>query len=210
MMYLANDGANPPGCWWYEVPETGKRIPASGQMISLSRLRAAVADHYTANGYAVPANLRLTLMDWCCRHAIDPTGCLDSDKVPAVPDPARQVTRHQISQALATMASWGIRGFPTIPVEMVEKRTAICLMCTMHRDLTGCKGCGKAALDQMVTKLLGSNVADERLQGCGVCGCLLKVKVRIPHHILWSHTPDKQREQYPPNCWLVQEATDVL
>lgn len=199
----ANPDQQPSGCYHYTVPETGIRVPANGNL-NLVQCVKFVAENYTANGYAVPVNLDERIMDYCCQS----TGqrCIDASTLREVyPGDASKVTRQQAVRFLKTMLSWGAAAFSAVSHDLEHARAETCLSCPKHVPLEGCAGCAKATINNMISRFIVGRRPDERLQACGVCGCLLKVKVRIPRDVLLSHTPADEMPKYPAHCWFITE-----
>lgn len=80
--------------------------------------------------------------------------------------------------------------------EEALRRAEICLQCPHHQYI-GCFGCH--GLLKEVSELLGKppDEVDTRLQGCGLCGCQLSVKVYMPKDVLRDDSIP-----WPTHCWL--------
>lgn len=193
------------GCYWYTVPETGKRVPQNGN-VGLSQLRAMVAEHYRANGYQPPGNLEDTLVEFCCKNSPD-VRCHEvkegrhTDHVHA--EPGQRLSLSQIisgTKTLVAVARHLMNGGDYVPEHVSRDRALVCLNCPMHQTVS----CSACALKQLATSFI-TQYKDDRLKACSVCGCWLRAKVMLPWHVVAKHTTNRVWQQYPPECWMVTE-----
>ena len=197
------------GCYWYNVPETGKRVPQNGN-VGLAQLRAMVAEHYKANGYQPPANLEDTLVEFCCKNSPDvrchevkegnPRGSFNE----ASHNSGQRLSLSQVisgTKTLVAVARHLMNGGEYVPDHVSRDRALVCLNCPMHQTVS----CSACALKQMATAFI-EQYKDDRLKACSVCGCWLRAKVMLPWNVVAKHTTNRVWQQYPTACWMVTEA----
>lgn len=87
------------------------------------------------------------------------------------------------------------------PQSEAETRATICLTCP-HNSSKECTVC--SGLLQMVRQLVGRRETkyDPYLGTCGLCGCLLRVKVHISAGALKAATTPPPDSEIPAACWL--------
>ncbi|VWC97591.1 hypothetical protein BLA39750_02325 [Burkholderia lata] len=94
---------------------------------------------------------------------------------PSEPSAGTQSAVALAGKAAAAMLRWGKAGFSTVDAQTLERRESACLGCPNLRDPES--GVQKMVLVGAVTDQVG-----RRLGGkvCGLCGCVVHKKIRLP------------------------------
>ena len=86
----------------------------------------------------------------------------------------------------------------------IERRSAICGVCSFNQEPAGCRGCNAGSLRDAIGKAVGGGTipSDAILKACLICGCSLKAKTRIPNDIILDYMSNEQKNLLPAHCWL--------
>lgn len=113
----------------------------------------------------------------------------------------------QARQLYRTRAAWLGEGGQ--PAPEAQDRAYICMQCP-HNVERPFEEVFKGTVADMVRRQLELRAklelhveGEARLHVCGLCGCLLRLKVHVPLHIARENTPDWQN--YPSYCWLTKD-----
>ena len=200
----------PPGLFRYRVPETGY---FSKDWYSWNDLEDDVVRNYRVNHLPVPTDLRQLMTDYLCKQL--PEGwCRDGNRgfVGFVRGLLHEFQR--ILQGTITLSDWMLsEGAKRVDDSEAMRRASICQKCPFNQPPIGCSSCSIAALNKIVEKFLGgqSMPLDSQLESCMICGCHLRVKVRVPMDVLKRHIKPEQMLQFPPahesfvGCWLREQ-----
>lgn len=216
-MRLRNPGGNPPSCFWYLVPQTGKRIPQYGDT-SLDGCYNAVKEHLHANGYDIPVGLREQIETACCERQKSPEWCRgDGGHIlhPLPDSPTFTMQLSRIAQGTKSLASWLTEGREDEGV--AQARAVVCATCPQNQpvDPASCKGCSAATFNrftQLVAGVLKGNVMqpwEEALKACRICGCDLRLKVRTRLAPIRRYMSKEQLAALPQQCWINTEVSNA-
>ena len=204
-----NPNTTPPGLYRYRIPELTGEAAIVKDCYAYNDLEAEVVARYKRNGKSPPGDLRQQITDQLCPQL--PRGwCRDGNRlVGFFTDLLHAFQR--ILQGTITLADyWTASGKKRVSTEEIQRRSAICNLCPFNQAPTGCASCSMGALNRVVEAAVGGDrlPSDAGLEACAVCGCNLRVKVRIESEILLRHMPESQLMQLPPEhgnypgCWL--------
>ena len=190
----------------YRVPESGEVIPPVGQEVhNYNDLEDAVRAHYRANQLKVPANLPALIQDQLCRQ-IPSRFCSDENgNVLRDGSTIFGFNFDVVKQGTATLVDWFVRGgAEKVSTEETTRRSKICSTCAFNQPVPGCSSCNSASLHGLVNKIVGvlALPTDAALNGCSICGCSLKAKVRLPLDVLLRHTSPEQLNKFPAHFWM--------
>lgn len=191
-MKLVGD-TTPPGGWKYTQEESGYTIVA----MTVPGLKAQIHEHRRSNGYDVSPGWWDVVQAELC---LDPTTgypCVESE-----PEPERKMQITDLLRFFNTMQAWGLkRGFDRVSPEIAQERARVCEECPMNTTVKGCTGC------QGVVRWVGEYLTDEeaaigdgKLHNCGVCKCVLSLKVHLPSDVIKA--AEKSGLSYPDQCWV--------
>ncbi len=207
-----NPNVTPPGLYRYRIPELTGPAAMVIDHYAYNDLEAEVVARYKRNGLAVPGDLRQQITDQLCKQL--PVGyCRDGTGLFGW---ARQLLHEfqRILQGTITLADWWLAaGKKRVSTEEVIRRSAICQGCAFNQAPTGCASCSMGALNRIVEAAVGNDrlPSDAGLEACAVCGCVLRIKTRLPLDVLQRHLTDEQKMQFPPahgtwkGCWLRED-----
>lgn len=193
---LDSDMEVPAGGWTFTVPQTGVTI---GPAPSAAVMRGFVATHLRANEVALPVDWEQWFEDELCRQ--NKRGapwcgpCTDKGT-----GTGPSLSMGVVARGIKTLWNLWKRGFPLVPQEVADARSATCAACPQNERLNGCWGC-YAALGH-IAKMLGKRRAAgvEKLHQCRACGCQLELKVWVPDRVM-DIAERGANVKYPPNCW---------
>jgi hypothetical protein len=113
----------------------------------------------------------------------------------------------QAQQLYRTRRAW--LGEGGVPSPRAQHRANVCLQCP-HNEARPLEELFKGAVAGVVRRQLevkgklGLKVeGEEGLHVCGLCGCVLRLKVHVPLDVARTNTPDWQG--FPAHCWLRTE-----
>lgn len=191
-MKLIGD-TTPPGGWKYTQAESGY------QMVSMTvpGLRKLIEEHRKSNGYDLsPGWWEVVQVELC----LDPStgySCLESE-----PEPERRMEIIDLLRFFRTMREWGLkRGFGRVAPEIAQERARVCKTCPMNTTVKGCTGCHGVV--RWVGEYLTTEeaaIGDGKLHNCGVCKCVLSLKVHLPADVIKDS--EKSDLVYPSHCWV--------
>lgn len=130
--------------------------------------------------------------DYC--EGFDP---LPTKKEKKAQQQVKHVGRQEIARFLQTVQKFISNGGKLVDQSLADKRAQICTTCPENIPIVGCMGCSG-----LVPKLLkatkgASTEYDNKLRGCGVCGCQLKAKVHLPDEVVGDDDLE-----FPEHCWM--------
>lgn len=111
-----------------------------------------------------------------------------------------------IANGIATLTEWLGSGAVTVDPDMAQRRADTCLKCPKHTTTFVPTEAGAAVIKRQLElkKHLQLRVQGEKsLHTCDVCGCAMRLKIWLPITEI-KPQPD-ERNQFPPNCWLLTE-----
>ena len=213
---LKNPNECPPGQFRYRIPELQGEVAWVKGYWNYNDLEKEVLRRYKANSITAPSDLRNQIMTQLCEQ-LPPDRCTDTDRIRSWGrDLARAFDR--VMQGTSTLLDWLVRGNrEQVPDEEASRRAAICATCIFNADPEGCSQCNMKALRSLADAIVGGNRQpwDAQLKSCGICGCTLSAKVRLPLDVLRRHLKPEQLTQLPPaypgfaGCWLREEVVDA-
>jgi hypothetical protein len=117
------------------------------------------------------------------------------------------------AQGLAVPLDWFQSGGEPVEQALAEKRALACVNCPKNVVGAWYTTSGAFIIEETIKtwqKLTGKNdfkfetKQGEALKSCGVCHCIMRIKVFVPlKHIVEKTKPDVMAE-FPPNCWIAK------
>lgn len=109
-----------------------------------------------------------------------------------------------------TLVNWIASGAEAVPVELAERRAAICADCPKNDkgDWTRffsvpTSNAIRAALEARKGMNLSTSL-DDRLNVCTACGCPLKLKIHMPLERILKETDAQTIAAFDPRCWITK------
>ena len=134
--------------------------------------------------------------DLCTNYTI--TGCGPKREVEQ-----RSIHANDVFIFLKVVKAWVKSGGVIVSQEEADRRSEICSRCPKNVEVKGCNVC-KNIIPHMFPSLAKKRSSlHDQIDGCGVCGCQLKLKVWIPAEVLTPSTSDPYA--FPEECWVRQE-----
>lgn len=111
-------------------------------------------------------------------------------------EPERRLTLEDVRRFGSTVKEWLAQGGKFVDKQEAERRAAICIKCHENRPIGICWGCHDAL--RWIGERVGwpQTSVDSQLQGCAVCGCLLRLKTQMPLGVI-----DNGTANFPSHCW---------
>lgn len=208
MLHLANRNVGPPGSFRYHVKELGDKAPTIawvGPFHAFSDLMREVEKRCRANGIHPPSESEVE--DQMCQH-LPPGHCRDEDNLPTSVNGSMALTLRDAMEGTRTVFSWWKNGAKRVSKDEIVRRSYICNACPNHVPLTGCQGCSGASLRNLISEIIAdtSLPTDSMLQGCSVCKCGLRGKVRIPLEDIVPHMSKDKMDRLWEKCWILEGA----
>ena len=193
----------PPGGWTYHQPETDFTMTD----LSLEGLRVQIKNHRLGNQLDLdPDWWERVQEEMCASNAKFAERYCDPNAVTATG--SRPFIAEDLFKFFKSMRAWAKNGFTPVAPEVAEARREICRACPQNIDVKGCTPCRGALrwLGVFMSKEEANNENDG-LRNCGVCRCVLRLKVLLPDDAIAANvTPS---EDYPANCWVPKLGTDT-
>jgi hypothetical protein len=186
----------PPGGWQYHQPETEFTLSS----LDLNQLKQHIEAHRRSNkldlseGWwdRVQAEMCAANSEFAARHC-------DPNAIP--PKLPKRFVADDLFRFFRTMREWGVgKKFKLVTPEEADSRRKICRGCPMNIEVTGCTEC-QGSLRWLAEWMSKEEArADDGLKNCGICRCVLRLKVLVPDEVL-AKTVDPS-EEYPAHCWM--------
>lgn len=186
----------PPGGWQYTEAATGYRMSS----IALFALKEQIQAHRQANGLDLSEGWWERVQEEMCatdeeyrRRHCDPNA--------VAPVTRRHFVADDLFKFFRSMKAWGKnKKFRPVAPEVAEARREICRSCPQNIEVKGCTGC-QGALRWLAEFMSREEArAEDGLKNCGVCRCVLRLKVLVPEEALVETV--KTDEVYPDHCWM--------
>lgn len=109
------------------------------------------------------------------------------------------------------MVQWLGDGLRPVPIEIAEKRAAICAECPVNQNGNFAQRLDAIAakqfkmLLQVKSDLSLKTTHDEKLKTCTACDCWIPLKVFAPIEHIRSNTSDDAKAKLSPQCWIKHE-----
>jgi hypothetical protein len=111
------------------------------------------------------------------------------------------------AQGTAVVLDWLTSGGAPVAQALANKRAAVCATCPKNVEGSWYTVAPAELIKDTLEARKDLTLAtphDASLKSCGVCLCLMKLKVWTPLHFIVDHTkPDIMRE-FPPHCWIAK------
>ena len=189
----------PPGGYRYYIEPTNSWV-SSG---SLGGIIDAVMHHLKTNHLPIPSDLEQRVENRICQQI--PAEIRDQvcSQVAGPEEPPIEIQRvmtwGDIANFLAVLGEWATHSGKLVSGAEARARAEVCATCPYNIQVAGCMGCHEVA--HRLTKLVGANITglEDKLRGCGVCGCDNRAQVWFPLEVLGKGiTPDMK---FPEWCW---------
>jgi hypothetical protein len=185
--------------WTYEQPSTHKRFSEPSMKLltkAVRKHREAMVDlGRTEEDLDLRPGWYERLLHDVCTHMNGKARCEEYTTEDGKPT-KRWVGLTDMTRFIGTVRKWVASGGKWESAEEARRRAEICLQCPHHQYVScfGCRGILKE-----IAEVLGKpeSEVDTRLQGCGLCGCQLSVKVYMP-----KDTVTDPSIPWPEQCWL--------
>ena len=113
----------------------------------------------------------------------------------------RKTTLVDVQRFGRTVYHAAINNKPLVDPAEAERRAVICASCPMNVPIEGCVMC-KTIL-RKIAEYVGARTTPHcnLLQGCGVCGCELKVAVWVDLETQQQAIDPETNAAFPSGCW---------
>jgi hypothetical protein len=189
----------PPGGYKFFVATTNRWITSG----SLSGIMEEVVGHLKTNRIPIPSNLQELVEDRICQNIsaeIRDQVCtyVSGPENPPV-NIQRVMTWGDIANFLSVLGAWATQGGSLVGGTEAVRRAEICASCPYNIRVAGCPACHSVAAK--LTQLIGGNTTglEDKLQGCGVCGCDNRAQVWFPLSVLGKGITEDM--EFPDWCW---------
>lgn len=199
---MQRTNVTPPGDWKVIDPDSGATIKGG----DYENLLGNVAKHRRAN--QLPPLTALEIEQIIC-DSLPPRAdnCISYDPSALPSDPLPE--RATIDMAISFIKFLGIslaRGAGFVAQEEAERRAKICASCPNNVLISGCTSC-RNLLTHVTEHLAGRTTQeDDRLKGCRICGCELKVSVHADLEAQQKATPARFLKDFPVYCWKAPQS----
>lgn len=183
MLRLKNRNLVPDGGFRYYYDETAYLCRGANYHAWQNKC----AEHEKANG--LRERTEAEREDWLC-HVIDPVFVERGGtrgRLPRV---------EEIKSFLTTLVNRHMGDVDFVPQGEADRRAGICASCPHNNRVLDCTTCEDIASKAMGITREKKTKHDNMLEGCGICGCYLRVKVWMEKEIL------EKRNDYPEWCWM--------
>jgi hypothetical protein len=110
-------------------------------------------------------------------------------------------------RGLKAISAWLRKGGAVVPKEQAAVRAVTCAKCPMNRRGLLWNLVTRTTADVIIAGLANEDryALPAKIHTCKVCGCALRLKVRLPlTYAIFSETVE-QISRYPAECWLTKE-----
>jgi len=186
MLEPVNKNETPPGGYKYTDPRTGMKFDDN----SIFGIYPRVSRAWFANDIEFPDNWKAVIDHEICEQ--NPQ--MESREIGV---PERVLTFQDVERFASSVKKWLEKGAQFVSSEEAERRAAICAKCQFNKPLRMCFGCTKTLT--WVAERAGwpQTSRDSELQGCVICGCVLKLKCQLPLEAI----DNAGIENWPSHCW---------
>lgn len=193
----------PPGGWVYSIKELHPSVGTCGPCNALPDLLKEIAKRYAANAMEVPADIKQRVANQMCPR-LKPGWC----------EPQRPGFVSVLLRDLSTVVSgtrnlisWLASGAPQVDDELADARSGVCKDCPYNALPSGCFSCNSAELLNLIESASKAEPTKwhSYLNACHICGCALKVKIRIPAALLRANLSADKLALFPVWCWMRTE-----
>jgi hypothetical protein len=201
MLKLNSTSLVPPGGWKLVHPRSGATLVGGsyGDLVRNIRL------HDRGNGW--PTMTEQEIQHTVCSALTDNSGnCAlytPGEDPASAPAGRRRVTIDDAIRFAKVMQAGMLRKRDAafVPQEEAERRAAICAVCPKNVTVLGCTACRNIV--GWVSEVVGHKhtTYDGKLDGCEVCGCLLKVAVHVDLGIQVQGISEEMNQEFPDWCW---------
>lgn len=109
------------------------------------------------------------------------------------------------------MIQWLGEGLKPVPIEIAEKRAAICAECPVNKDGNLIQRMDAIAAKQFKMLLQArSDLSlktkyDDKLKTCTACDCYLPLKIFSPLEHIKANLSEDSKSKLDPRCWVLHE-----
>lgn len=201
MLRLKPSNVTPPDGFSYRVPQDGTFIRANTREVWLARIR----QHYTDNGYEIPANLEEIVEDALCRR-LSGEWCVGGTPHSFI---TTRFTIDDFLRGTKVVGSFALSDATVVAPEEAERRALICSRCPLNVPVPGCTSCLKMADVVATAKGARGTKYDHLLQACGICHCSNEAQVWYPAESLRASVTPEMIPKYAEidqvnECWKYQ------
>jgi len=126
---------------------------------------------------------------------------IDGQPAAMLPTAPRKTTAADVRRFISTVARAAMTLQPLESQGEANRRAHICATCPLNVPIEGCEVC-KSAL-RKVSEYIGDRKVDDcnLLQGCGVCGCELRLAVWVNLRAQQEAMDLPTNALFPNHCW---------
>lgn len=218
-----NTSQTPPGGWQYYQPQTGWTAPSPVGFTHDQQV-TNIIKHRLSNPAIVARFNLATNFDTVSSELIkfqQQRGALPADVLPKMTPPvlvpqmsggvqASVAAVKKLASGAALLFEWETSGLPPEPIDVAEKRAALCVNCPKN-DPEGLAKFFTDTVSENIRKRLGrlysmnlTTIHSQRLHTCAGCLCPMKLKVFTPAELIKKRlTPQNRSDlnQENPRCW---------
>ena len=117
------------------------------------------------------------------------------------------VNLKRAAQGTAVVIDWLASGGAAVAQELADKRAAVCAMCPQNVE----GAWYTVAPAELIKKTLEARADlkletshDAVLKSCGICKCLMRLKVWTPLEFILSKTKPEVMAEFPGHCWIAK------
>jgi hypothetical protein len=133
--------------------------------------------------------------------------------LPQLPEGGGAVAAVKRSTAgIKLVVDWLGSGLKPVPINIAERRAAICLKCPLNQESNFWQRIGAVAAQQVKKLLevrndLNLRLANEdKLFSCQACDCWINLKAFSNLDHIIEHTSEEVWQRLDPNCWMLSES----
>ena len=187
MLEIVHKHETPPGGWKFLDSRTG----ISFEDNSIFAIYSRVAASWHANGIEVPGNYKAIVDHEMCQQNPQ-MECRE------IGEAERVLTLDDIARFGHSVKNWMANGSKFVSPEEANRRADICIGCVKNKPVRTCLGCTSALTWLSERAGWPQTSKDSELQGCLVCGCLLKLKVHMGNESIDNSGIEGK---FPEFCW---------
>jgi hypothetical protein len=178
----------PPGGWSYIQSETGLKVQGG----DFYHLCQNVRRHRQLNKLRTD-NLIAEVEAQICQNLREDARILFCRETNPSVKTLKKIAFDDVKHFLKTLTH--LKKF--VPQAEAERRAAICASCPLNYPISGCSRCRN--LPALIFGVVGkrSTSMNDKLGGCGVCGCGLAAAVHVP----LESFPIEPKYDFPEWCW---------
>jgi hypothetical protein len=216
-----NTSQIPPGGWQFRQPQTNWQAPTPISS-TFDQTVVLIIQHRMKNP-AVVARHRLSVDRGAVSNEL-----LEFNRVrlglprgEAPPQsffvPSRSAVRSPVAvaekikraaQAAAVPIDWISGGGKIVPPELANRRASICAPCVKNTEQPWYVQAAAKVIEKVIQARADVKLQtdyDDKLKGCDVCNCIMRLKVHTPLDVILRGTKPEVMAEFPEWCWIARK-----